>query len=184
MKRDIKIILALSVVLSLLLLTAPAFAGWGKSNPCNPCGKQMKNACNPCSKKKNVCNPCAKMSNDYSAMLKMGKKLWNNEKLGKIGMSCMSCHADHEALNLDEVGTFPHYVAMPDRVVTLDQMINFCMVTPMETDPLPWDSVKMTAMASYYKEYVKSYRGAMNPCNPCDHMMKPHMMNPCNPCGK
>lgn len=188
MKKGIKHLLALSVILVLLLSTSLAYAGWDKPNPCNPCGKAMKNPC----------NPCAKMSKSYSAMVKKGKKLWNDEKLGKSGMSCMSCHADHESLNLDKVGDFPHYVAMPDRVVTLDQMINFCMVTPMETKPLPWDSVKMTAMATYYKEYVKSYKGARNPCsrmmnpccnsggtmmNPCDRMMKSPMMNPCNPCG-
>ncbi len=174
MIRTVRSLFILTAVAATLLVALPTDAGWGKKNPCNPCGKGMKNPCNPCGKKNvcNPCNPCAKMSKSYSALVKKGKKLWKDPKLGKSGMSCMSCHADHEALNLDKVGTFPHYVAMPDKVVTLDQMINFCMITPMETDPLPWDSIKMTALASYYQEYIKSYKGAKNACNPC------------NPCGK
>lgn len=193
MKKITNNMFVLAMVSAIMLIALPAHAGWGKSNPCNPCGKEMKNPCNPCNKK-NVCNPCNpcnkkmksnpcdKMSKNYAAMVKKGKKLWNDKKLGKSGMSCMSCHTDHESLNLDKVDTFPHYVAMPDKVVTLDQMINFCMITPMETDPLPWDSVKMTAIASYYQEYIKSYKGVKNACNPCN--MKKNSCNPCNPCNK
>lgn len=178
MKKTVRNMFVLAMVSAMMLIAMPTHAGWGKSNPCNPCGKKMKNPCNPC-------NPCAKASKGYSAMVKKGKKLWNNPKLGKSGMSCMTCHARHKDLNLDKVGPFPHFVAMPDRVVTLDQMINFCMITPMATDPLPWDSVKMTAIASYYQEYIKSYKGAKNVCNPCNPCnKKKNACNPCNPCGK
>lgn len=174
MKSHVKFFVVL--LSALFLFAGNAYGGWG-GNPCNPCGKK-KNVCNPC-------NPCSKMSKSYSALVKKGKKLWNNKKLGNSGVSCMSCHADHENLNLDKVGTFPHYVAMPDKVVTLDQMINYCMITPMEAKALPWDSIKMTALASYYQEYIKSYRGAKNACNPCNPCgKKKNACNPCNPCGK
>ena len=78
----------------------------------------------------------------------MGKKLWNNPKLGTSGLSCNSCHSNGMQLNLDKVGSFPHYVAMPHDVVTLDQMVNYCMLNPMKAKPLPWESREMTAMAA------------------------------------
>ncbi len=168
-------------------------------NPCtaNPCG--MKNPCsgkNPCAANpcaaKNPCatNPCAsnpplrnKAFKSNRKAVKAGKKLWNNTKLGTSGLSCNSCHSNGMQLNLDKADPFPHYVAMPNDVVTLDQMINYCMVNPMKADALPWESREMTAMAAYYQHLVKKHKkGVMkNPCaaNPCA------MKNPCagkNPC--
>ncbi len=189
MKKSKRNLVVLATFMAALVITPLAHAEWGK-NVSNPCGKKeaLKNPCNPCAEKaKNVCNPCnpcsKKKAKDYSKLVSTGEKLWSDNELGKSGLSCMSCHAGHESLNLDKVGPFPHYVGMPDRMVTLDQMINYCMMNPMETDPLPWDSIKMTAMAVYYQEYIKSYSGTKNVCNPCSKKMK-NPCNPCNPCRK
>jgi cytochrome c len=151
----------------------------------------MKNPCSP----KNVSNPCAvkpplrkKGFKNQAKAIKAGKILWGDTKLGTSGLSCNSCHANGMQLNLDKVGPFPHYVAMPKDVVTLDQMINYCMVNPMKAEPLPWDSRELTAMAAYYQDIVKRYKeGALNPCavNPCA-AKNPCAANPCaikNPCG-
>ena len=160
-------------------------------NPCNPCAKkEMKNPCNPC-------NPCSASDNtptrsthikDHKKLVKMGEKLWNNTELGTSGLACMSCHEDHESLNLDKNKTWPHYVAMPDDIVTLDQMVNFCMVNPMEGKQLDPNSVEMTAIGAFYTEYAKKYipgkGGEMNPCNPCNPCARKKMKNPCNPCGR
>lgn len=182
----------------------------GMKNPCaaNPCGIKNPCAANPCGAKNpcmmnnpcapgNVCNPCGasnpplrhKALKNNRKAVKMGKKLWNNSKLGTSGMSCNSCHANGAMLNLDKVGPFPHYVAMPHDVVTLDQMINYCMLNPMKAKALSWESREMTAMAAYYQHLVKKHKkGAMkNPCaaNPCS-MKNPCAANPCaskNPCS-
>lgn len=147
----------------------------------NPCAK---NPCNPCAK-----NPCSKKSEfrekgfmAEAEAVSLGEKLWNSPKLGKSGLSCNTCHKGGQSLHLDEVGPFPHFVGMPNDVVTLDQMINFCMFKPMKAKPLRWNSRYMTALAAYYQEIVKEHKsGAVkNPCNPCEKKM----MNPCNPCGK
>ncbi|VAX16504.1 hypothetical protein MNBD_NITROSPINAE02-191 [hydrothermal vent metagenome] len=177
------------------------------ANPCNPCAKNAcnpcaKNACNPCAK--NACNPCAKNAcnpcnpcasapskpirsihvTDWNKLVAKGKALWNNEDLGKSGLACMTCHDEYERLNVDKhQGQWPHAVKMTNDIVTLDQMINFCMINPMEGSPLDSNGVEMTAMAAYYREYVKAYKPenpcAKNACNPC-------AKNPCggNPCGR
>ena len=198
MKEGLKVLLALVTVLVFAAAaTATEPPGYTQvaraqkaSNPCgaNPC------AANPCAMK-NVCakNPCAanpplraKGIKSKAAAVKLGKKLWNDPRLGKSGLTCGVCHVQGFQLNLDKVGPFPHYVGMPNDVVTLDQMINYCMKNPMAADPLAWDSVEMTALAAYYQDLVRQYRkGAINPCsvNPCAVKMK---ANPCavkNPCG-
>ena len=97
-------------------------------------------------------------------------------------MSCMSCHEDHDLMNIDRhQGNWPHDVpGMTDDIFTLTQMINYCMINPMEGKQLDPNGIDMTAMQAFYGEYVKSFKGS-NPCaakNPCAKR------NPCNPCGR
>ncbi len=150
-----------------------------KMNPCNPCGMKkdhQMNPCNPCSMKKhnpcsmNPCNPCGmnpcssgnkdirgnKFKN-FQEAVEMGRKMWHDENLGTSGLACLSCHGDFEMLNLDKRQNFPHFVKMTGDVVTLDQMINYCMLNPMKGKPFKWNSREMTAMAAYYRAYRMKY---------------------------
>ena len=168
--------------LFLLLLLTVTDAGAETKNPCNPCAKKM-NPCNPCegSGKKHI-RP--KRITDHKKLVSIGEKLWNNAKLGESGLSCMSCHADNEKLNLDSHhGEWPHNVpGMTDDIFTLTQMINYCMINPMEAKQLDPNSVEMTAMAAFYLHLVKTR--AHHPCDlPCGHPCGPPKRdeNPCNP---
>lgn len=169
-------------------------------NPCNPCSKKMKNACNPCGKgMKNACNPCnpcnpcadkppkpirSKHITSHSKLLSLGEKLWNDESLSTNGQSCLGCHSEYDLFNEDTVvKSYPHYVNMPKDIVTLDQMINFCMINPMESKMLNASSIEMTAMSAFFQEYMKSYKAPKNACNPCNPCGK-RMRNACNPCAK
>ena len=155
------------------------------ANPCNPCSmKKMghnpcaMNPCNPCSMKKdmkkhnpcamNPCsmNPCAgdlkkkiRSGNfkNFQDAASAGKKMWEDETLGKSGLACLSCHADYDNLNLEKRQNYPHYVKMVNDVVTLDQMINYCMLNPMVGEQLEANSKAMTAMAAYYRAYRMKY---------------------------
>lgn len=139
-------------------------------NPCNPCGARK----NPCSMKPaNPCNPCALKGNPCSTdantairphaydnfwqAVAVGRKMWNDENLGTSGLACMSCHAGYEQLHLEKNQTFPHYVKMVGDVVTLDQMINYCMVNPMKGKQFGKNSRELTAMAAYYRAYRMQY---------------------------
>ena len=142
-----------------------------KHNPCNPCSmKKMANPCNPCNMKKaNPCsmaaNPCSSGNVDirhskfknYQEAVDMGRKMWHDDTLGTSGVACLSCHADYQLLNLEKRQNFPHYVKMTGDVVTLDQMINYCMTNPMKGKPFAWNSKEMTAMAAYYRSYRMKY---------------------------
>jgi len=146
-----------------------------KANPCNPCAKKKMNPCNPCAMKKsaNPCNPCGMNPcnkgadantpirphafDNFQQAVALGKKMWNDENLGTSGLACMSCHADFELLNLEKNQNFPHYVNMVGDIVTLDQMINYCMINPMKGKQFEKNSKELTAMAAYYRAYRMKY---------------------------
>jgi hypothetical protein len=171
-------------------------------NPCatNPCG--VKNACNPCAVNpcgvKNACNPCASKTQvkpirseritSLDEAVRYGEKLWKDTKLGTSGLSCDTCHAGGNTYTKTALMPYPHFVKMPNDVVTLDQMINFCMINPMKGKPLPYNSKEMTALSAYFQNVslkeIESTLGApsvnpcgSNPCNPCA------AKNACNPCS-
>jgi len=148
-------------------------------NPCNPCSmKKSMNPCNPCSMKKmaNPCNPCSMKPvkgqwgtpgnqsirphafDNFQQAAAYGKKLWSDESLGTSGNACLSCHADYEFLHLERNQNFPHFVKMVGDVVTLDQMINYCMLNPMKGKEFARDSKELTAMAAYYRAFRMQYR--------------------------
>ena len=190
MSRSFQVLLILFVVFFFSLNgLAPLVSAGENANPCNPCSK--KNPCNPCSR-----TPIRDTHvTDYNQLVAKGKDLWNNDALGESGFACMTCHADYEKLNLEKhKGVWPHNVpGMTDDIFTLDQMVNFCLINPIQGKPFDPTSVEMTAMVAYYNEYIKAFnpcvhKPSANPCNPCGKKENPcnpcTKKNPCNPCGK
>ncbi|MBI5162780.1 MAG: cytochrome C peroxidase [Magnetospirillum sp.] len=190
------------------------------ANPCaskaaNPCAAKAANPCaakpmNPCAAK--PANPCAAKAagmpevlrpkgtklatGDHKQLVKQGEALFKDTKLSTNGMSCNSCHADLGAFQPTFAQPYPHQVAMANdqagiSKIALDEMIQLCMVVPMEAKPLKWESKELAALAAYTGELQKQYRkqAAANPCaakpaNPC----APKAANPCaakpaNPCA-
>ena len=149
------------------------------TNPCaaNPCAAEKMNPCavNPCAAKKvnpcaaNPCaaNPCSSSGNTsirphafnaFGQAAALGEKMWNDENLGTAGVACLSCHGDYDSLNLERNQNYPHFVGMVGDVVTLDQMINYCMVNPMQGKQFKQNSKELTAMAAYFRAYRMKYR--------------------------
>ncbi|MDQ6972842.1 MAG: hypothetical protein Q9M30_09340 [Mariprofundaceae bacterium] len=140
-----------------------------KMNPCNPCGmKKAANPCamNPCGANPCAANPCAASQNtpirehafdSFQQAAALGEKMWNDDTLGTSGVACLACHADHDLLHLDRNQNFPHYVKMVGDVVSLDQMINYCMLNPMKGKQFEKNSKELTAMAAYYRAYRMQY---------------------------
>jgi cytochrome c len=145
----------------------------------------MKNACNPCASKSQVTPIRSERIASLDKAVRYGEKLWKNQKLGNSGLSCDTCHAGGNTYNKTALQAYPHFVSMPNDVVTLDQMINFCMINPMKGDPLSYGSKEMTALSAYFQNVslkeIEKTLGSMsaNPCaaNPCG------TKNACNPCA-
>ena len=75
-----------------------------------------------------------------------GDALWHNPKLGTNGLACGNCHPDGSASNPQ---TFPKYQSNLGKVGTLREMINWCIMVPMQGKALALDSDDMTAMEAY-----------------------------------
>ena len=178
---------------------------------CNPCA--AKRACNPCAAK--GCNPCsAKGCNPCAggkiaakafkrpcgvsfpvsrspALIAKGEALWNDTKLSSNGLACGTCHQSYGNLSASFANPYPHEVAMPKqragvRSVSADEMVQFCLLVPMQTKTMAWDSVELAALTAYTVAYQQGFNpckaakaGACNPCNPC----AAKGCNPCNPCA-
>jgi cytochrome c len=104
----------------------------------------------------------------------MGKDLWSDTDLSTNGLSCQTCHQGNQNFGATFAEPYPHEVAMAtDRAglgeITAEEMVQLCMVVPMQAEPLPWDSRELAALAAYTTEVQKSFNpcAAGNPCNPC-----------------
>lgn len=179
-------------------------------NPCNPCAAK-KNPCNPCNPcaAKNACNPCNPCgganvaAGDFMrpvgyagmastpALVSEGKALWYDTKLSSNGLACQTCHVNNAALNPSFAKPYPHKVAMPSQMagvgpINLDEMVQFCMVVPMQAKPMKWGSRELAALTAYSASLQKGFNPCSaknNPCNPCNPCAAKKACNPCNPCA-
>ncbi len=180
-------------------------------NPCavNPCAANPC-AVNPCAVNPCAANPCAAAvpdidpemitrpadsmhwQGDSISLAVKGKSLWEDTKLSSNGLSCNTCHQGNGAFMSTFKDPYPHHVAMAKSrtgldKITMEEMVQLCMVVPMAAKPLPWDSQELAALTAYTAVIQKSYQMAgANPCaaNPCA-MKNPCAENPCaaNPCA-
>lgn len=95
--------------------------------------------------------------------LRLGAQLWKDTRLSTNGMSCNTCHANHGAFQASFSKPYPHTVEMAKdqmgrKTVHLDEMIQACMVMPMEAKPLSWSSKELAALTAYVQTVQKSFK--------------------------
>ncbi len=190
----------------------------------NPCNMQHKNPCdmkmhNPCNMKHK--NPCAGMASDQidatlikrpagvplfagasrSQLVSYGEKLFRDSSLSPNKTTCNDCHSTNALFKPGFAKPYPHVVGMAKQragvsgSLQADEFVQFCMLAPMASKPLPWESRELAALAAYVVDVKqKDFRLAMNanPCamkhkNPCSMKGGMGMHNPCsmkhmNPC--
>ena len=167
-------------------------------NPCAP------KATNPCAAK----NPCAAGSGvdhklvtrpqgtklatgDRVQMLKLGETLWSDAKLSTNNLSCSTCHTGGAAFQNTFAKPYPHYVAMAKdkggfKKINLDEMVQLCLVAPMASKTLAWDSKELAALTMYTAQMQKSFKPVAAMGNPCAAKNPCAVKNPCaakNPCA-
>ncbi len=132
---------------------------------------------------------------DDAALIARGGELWNDNSLSTNGSACSTCHIGNYALmKATFAEPYPHPVAMAKDRAGLDQvnaaeMVQLCMIVPMATEPLAWDSQELAALAAYVEHIRPGFDPAaaaagINPCNPCGgNPCNPCAGNPCNPCA-
>jgi len=97
---------------------------------------------------------------EITKSIELGKALFMDPKLGTNGKTCNTCHAmggttDMAMENMkikafDNLAQkYPKYFMMAGRVMTLDQVVNFCIVTPLKGKALACDSQELTDLVAY-----------------------------------
>lgn len=92
-----------------------------------------------------------------------GEKLFNDQKLSTNGMACATCHANNASFSDSFAKPYPHKVAMANddlgiKSIHLDEMIQACMVMPMQAKPLPWNSKELADLTAYVTQVQKTFK--------------------------
>jgi cytochrome c len=94
------------------------------------------------------------------AAVKHGKELFSDPRLGTNGKTCNDCHVNNGTKQatvgdmvirpFDKVNDqFPMYWPIAGRVVTLDQVVNWCIKSPLQGTPLTWDDPDLTDLVAF-----------------------------------
>ena len=83
---------------------------------------------------------------EFMSVVSTGEKLFHSPELGKNKVSCDQCHPNAANTHPE---TYPKFQQQLGRVITLSEMINWCIQNPLEGEPLPLDDARMTALLSY-----------------------------------
>jgi mono/diheme cytochrome c family protein len=92
-----------------------------------------------------------------------GEKLFFDKKLSTNGMSCATCHANNASFTNSFAKPYPHKVAMANddlgiKTIHLDEMIQACMVMPMQAKPLPWNSKELADLTAYTASLQNTFK--------------------------
>lgn len=87
-------------------------------------------------------------------LVSLGERMFKDTKLSSNGLSCFSCHANHASYRPSFAKPYPHFVKMADdqagiQSIHLDEIVQFCLISPMAGKPLPWDSKELAALTAY-----------------------------------
>jgi thiosulfate dehydrogenase len=85
-------------------------------------------------------------NDEFMSVVKTGRELWVSPELGTNGVACAQCHPN--AAN-SHPETYPKFQQQLGRVVAFRDMINWCLLNPLEGEQLKLDDPKMVAMEAY-----------------------------------
>ena len=97
---------------------------------------------------------------ELAKSVERGEKLFYDENLGTNKKTCNSCHmgGGTKATKMggmtikpfDDLGSkYPKYFMMGKKVMTLSQVVNFCVVTPLKGEALKCDDQKLTDLTAF-----------------------------------
>ena len=83
---------------------------------------------------------------EYMSIVQKGRELWVSAKLGTNGVACAQCHPNAANTHPE---TYPKFQQQLGRVIALRDMINWCLLNPLEGKPLALDDPRLVAIESY-----------------------------------
>jgi cytochrome c len=88
----------------------------------------------------------ARWEKEFMTVVKEGELLFHSSALGKNKVSCDQCHPNASNTHPE---TYPKFQKQIGKVVSLAEMINWCLRNPLEGEPLAIDDPRMTALQAY-----------------------------------
>jgi cytochrome c len=83
---------------------------------------------------------------EYMSVVETGRQLWGSGDLGTNGVACGQCHPNAANTHPE---TYPKFQQQLGRVITLGEMFNWCLMNPLEGEPLALDDPRMIALEAY-----------------------------------
>lgn len=83
---------------------------------------------------------------EYMAVVKKGEALFHGGLKSTNTVSCDQCHPDAADIHPE---TYPKFQRQLGRVAVLGEMINWCIMNPLQSKPLALDDPRMVALQAY-----------------------------------
>lgn len=83
---------------------------------------------------------------EYMTVVNNGEKLFHGGLKSKNTVSCDQCHPNASNIHPE---TYPKFQQQLGRVALLGEMINWCIMNPLESEPLALSDKDMVALQSY-----------------------------------
>jgi cytochrome c len=84
--------------------------------------------------------------NEFQTVVKQGRAAFTDPNLGSNGVVCAQCHPNAANTHPE---TYPKFQKQLGKVISLWEMVNWCLRNPLEGKPLAADDPKMTALVAY-----------------------------------
>ena len=98
---------------------------------------------------------------EYMSVVADGRALWGSGDLGTNGVACGQCHPNGANTHPE---TYPKFQQQLGRVIALREMINWCLMNPLDGETLELDDPRMIALEAYI-----SYERRGIPLDPGKH---------------
>ncbi|MGB6019637.1 MAG: hypothetical protein WBF77_08570 [Sulfurimonadaceae bacterium] len=85
-------------------------------------------------------------TSEYLSVVKEGRQLFTSPTLGTNGVACAQCHPNAANTHPE---TYPKFQKQLGKVITIADMVNWCIANPLEGKRLAADGRKMTALITY-----------------------------------
>ncbi len=83
---------------------------------------------------------------EFMSVVKQGDELFHGGLKSKNTVSCDQCHPNATSIHPE---TYPKFQQQLGKVAVLGEMINWCIMNPLESDPLALNDPKMVALQAY-----------------------------------
>jgi len=92
---------------------------------------------------------------EYKSVVKEGRKVFTNPKLGTNTVTCNECHPNASNTHPE---TYPKFQKQLGKVATMAEMINWCIANPLEGKKMALDDPRMTALIAYITQERKGVK--------------------------